>query len=254
MTHHYLKWDEKIITDLSDQNITALYNNGYLFGRVEKGEMYQTRSLRIDLDKFSLSSENRRILRKTEGVKMSITSLPYSEYHWQIGKLAKDFYDTKFGAGTFSANKVKELLTEPEKSNFTHLFIFTCHSERSEESLEVKNRSGTDVKGFFANAQDNKAGATPLGYCISFITDEIVHYCYPFYSLDTAITNAFPSLGLGMMTKAIASAKEQGKKYIYLGSASRPTDTYKLQFEGLEWFDGKQWQTDEAALKKILKV
>ena len=56
-----------------------------------------------------------------------------------------------------------------------------------------------------------------------------------------------------MMTKAIVWAKENGKKYVYLGSASRPNDTYKLQFAGLEWWDGKKWQTDLEELKKILK-
>jgi arginyl-tRNA--protein-N-Asp/Glu arginylyltransferase len=55
-----------------------------------------------------------------------------------------------------------------------------------------------------------------------------------------------------MMTKAVLYAKEQGKKYIYLGSAQRPTDTYKLQFAGLEWFDGTQWQADLKKLTSIL--
>ena len=55
-----------------------------------------------------------------------------------------------------------------------------------------------------------------------------------------------------MMLRAILWAKEINKQYIYLGSAQRPSDTYKLQFEGLEWFDGKEWQTDLNELKKIL--
>jgi arginyl-tRNA--protein-N-Asp/Glu arginylyltransferase len=60
-------------------------------------------------------------------------------------------------------------------------------------------------------------------------------------------------MGLGMMTTAINFAKEQGLKYVYLGSLQRPGDTYKLQFEGLEWFDGKAWQTDLQSVKDILK-
>jgi hypothetical protein len=54
------------------------------------------------------------------------------------------------------------------------------------------------------------------------------------------------------MLKAVIYAKDGGKKYFYIGSAQRPTDVYKLQFAGLEWFDGKEWQTDAGALKKIL--
>ncbi len=54
-----------------------------------------------------------------------------------------------------------------------------------------------------------------------------------------------------MMTNTIMFAKDNGLKYVYLGSLQRPTDTYKLQFEGLEWFDGKAWQTDLEEVKKI---
>lgn len=212
----YLKWSEKRIQDFDDSTINELYNQGYVFGRNEKGLLGQTRSLRIDLNKFELSSENRRVLRKTETLLLKKHPLPYANYTWEIGKLAKDFYTTKFGDGTFSANKMKELLTEPVKSNFNELLVYA-----TEETL---------------------------GYCVILETNELIHYCYPFYKLNSEL----PNLGLGMMLKAIVYAKEQGKKYIYLGSAQRPTDTYKLQFEGLEWFDGKKWKTDLGELKNIL--
>lgn len=214
----YLTWNTKTITDFSEKNINTLYNEGYVFTRKNKGAMYQTRSLRINLENFTLTSENRRILKKTESVSLEPHPLPYPNYHWSIGKLAKDFYTTKFGDATFSANKIKELLTDSTKSNFNKLFIYTL---------------------------DN----SPVGYCISSETSELIHYSYPFYNLDTTIQN----LGLGMMLKAILYAKGQNKKYIYLGSAQRPTDTYKLQFEGLEWFDEKEWIVDLDKLKTVLK-
>ena len=111
----YLRWNQKTITDFSDARINSLYNEGYVFTRLGKDIMDQTRSLRIDLSQFALSSENRRILRKTEDIALAVVPLPYADYHWEIGRMAKSFYGTKFGKGTFSANKVKELLTEPEK-------------------------------------------------------------------------------------------------------------------------------------------
>lgn len=214
----YLKWDEKIITDFSEINIDSLYNRGYLFGRIDKGNIYQTRSLRIDLAKFTLSSENRRVLKKTENLKLTKLSIPYANYHWKIGKLGKDFYATKFGEKTFSANKIKELLTNSDKSNFNKLFIYSLKD-------------------------------SDVGYCIVRETDKIIHYCYPFYQLHSATAN----LGLGMMLHAILFAQTENKKYIYLGSFQRPTDTYKLQFSGLEWFNGERWQTDLSELKKLLK-
>ncbi|MEK7623375.1 MAG: hypothetical protein AAB408_01755 [Patescibacteria group bacterium] len=216
----YLFWDEKTITDFSDANINALYNQGYVFTRKGKGTMNQTRSLRIDLSQFELSSENRRILKKNEHLQPTAYNLQAFTYHWSIGKLAKDFYDTKFGPGTFSANKVKELMTDPAKSNFNRVFVYTIDKET-------------------------------IGYAIALETNDLIHYSYPFYNL-LIVKGQMSNVGLGMMLRAILYAKEHGKKYIYLGSATRPTDVYKLQFSGLEWFDGERWKNDLLTLKNLL--
>jgi arginyl-tRNA--protein-N-Asp/Glu arginylyltransferase len=111
-------------------------------------------------------------------------------------------------------------MTDERKTNFNRLFTFT--DMRSNE---------------------------PVGYAIAFKSDHILHYSYPFYIEDPRES----SRGLGMMTMAIEWAKSLGKRYIYLGSLSRPSDTYKLQFKGGEWFDGAAWQTDTEPLKEILK-
>jgi len=213
----YLSWDNKTISDFSAKNITNAYNMGFVFTRLGKGKMTQTRSVRINLDKFELSSENRRVMRKTEGVQLNIITLPHPDYDWHIHKLGVDFYTKKFGEKTFSANKIKELLTSPD-SNFNLLFKY----------------------------QENNL---PLGYCICYQNNELVHYGYPFYDLGININN----LGIGMMTKAILWAKEVGKKYIYLGSAQNPAAIYKTQFTGFEWFDGKSWKQNIDELKEILQ-
>ena len=205
---------------------------GYLFTRVEKGALDQTRSLRINLNKFKLSSENKRILKKTESVNLSAEPIPCANYSWEIGKLGKDFYDTKFGKGTFSANKIKELMTDEKKSNFNLVMLYAM--------------------GDAVGANGRSPLPDPIGYAICRETNELIHYCYPFYHLPPTSYKLPPNTGLGMMLKAILYAQEHGKKYVYLGSAQRSTDTYKLQFEGLEWFDGKQWQTNLEELKKIL--
>jgi len=242
----YLKWKENTITDFSDEHIESLYNQGYFFGRTGRGEMYQTRSLRIDLSKFALSSENRRILRKTESLNLTSHTLPYEQYHWSIGKLAKDFYDTKFGPGTMSANKVREMMTDPDKSNFNTVLVYTLSPYQGEpEGVNSKTNEG--------NTKD--PSQPPLlgeecvaGYCIALETKNLTHYSYPFYDLDSELKN----LGMGMMLKAILHAQEAHKTHIYLGSFQRPGDVYKLQFSGLEWFDGEQWKTDINELKQCI--
>lgn len=240
----YLAWSNKNITDFSDKNINDLYNRGFLFTREGKGAMYETRSVRIDLDRFKLSSENRRVLRKTEDLRMKIENIPYLDYSWKIGKLGKDFYETKFGEGVFSANKIKELMTDGEKSNFNRVIVYSAPVILSETKNPLKNGE----KGSFACAQDDKT--MRVGHCICLETNEILHYCYPFYILDTKYK--ILNTGLGMMTRAVVWAQESGKKYIYLGSAKDAKALYKFQFAGVEWWDGEIWRSDVEDLKKIL--
>lgn len=215
----YLYWKEKTITDFSEKSINGMYDNGYVFTRIGKGVMHQTRSVRIDLSKFDLSSENRRVLKKVTGIKLLPKTLPLNDYDWSLGKTAKDFYDIKFGPGIMSAIKIKEMLTDKEKSNFNCLLEY-----------------------------DGNQDDTVLGFSITYVNKEIIHYSYPFYHIDMSPKD----MGLGMMIQAIEYAKKNGLKYIYLGSLQRPTDTYKLQFAGLEWFDGEKWSNDIEKVKKIL--
>jgi arginyl-tRNA--protein-N-Asp/Glu arginylyltransferase len=214
----YFHWDQKTITDFDTNSIDSMYERGYLFTRIGKGVMQQTRSLRIDLAKFELSSENRRILNKIPDLSQTITTLPLSDYNFSIGKIAKDFYENKFGPGIMSAQKIKEMLTDNNKSNFNSLITF-------------QNSSKTDI-----------------GFIISYSSPSILHYSYPFYDLN----NCPKDMGLAMMVNTIKYAKDNNKKYIYLGSLQRPTDTYKLQFSGLEWFDGNNWNRDLNEIKNIL--
>ena len=208
-----------------------MYEKGYVFTRIDRGVMQQTRSVRLDLSKFELTSENRRIIKKVPDLMIQSVDLPLggaasdlggrtSSYDFTIGKLAKDFYETKFGPGIMSAQKVKEMLTDQSKSNFNCLLNFSLNEN------------------------------APIGFAIVYTTPTFMHYSYPFYNLNESAKD----MGLAMMVKTIVFAKESGLKYVYLGSLQRPTDTYKLQFEGLEWFNRKEWSKDLEEVKKLLTM
>ncbi len=214
----YYSTAEINLEDLSDSNITNQYNQGFLFTRVSKGNMYQTRSLRIDLSKFELNSENRRILRKNEELKYEFIKLPYPNYSWEIHKLGKTFYETKFGDSIMSASKIKELFTDESKSNLNAVFKY-----------EFQNKIA--------------------GYSLCYVNDEIMHYAYPFYDLEIAKEQ---NVGMGMMLNAISWAKDNGKKYVYLGSVVESKSKYKLQFDGLEWWNETEWSGDLEKLKQII--
>lgn len=215
----YLSWSQKKVENDNDREIENLYQSGYLFTRLAKGIMQKTRSVRIDLKKFKLSSENRRIIKKNTSLHLQEVELPLQKYDWSIGKLAKDFYDTKFGKGIMSAQKVKEMLTEESKSNFNTLYTYSSN--------------------------DN---SETIAYVICYKGRNFLHYSYPFYDLRENNKD----LGLGMMLKAILDSQEKNCEYIYLGSLQRANDIYKLQFEGLQWFDGHAWREDLEEVKKIL--
>jgi arginyl-tRNA--protein-N-Asp/Glu arginylyltransferase len=214
---NYLHWNETVITDFSEKNIGEMYEKGYVFTRIGKGVMQQTRSLRIDLAKFEPTSENRRVLKKTLGIALTVHGLPLADYDYSLGKLAKDFYAEKFGPGIMSAQKAKEMLTDRDKGNFNRLLKYTAHPKE-------------------------------IGYAICYEDRTMIHYSYPFYDLKSAPAD----MGMGMMIRAVGYAKEIGMRYIYLGSLQRPSDIYKLQFKGMEWFNRDRWSPDIETAKSLL--
>lgn len=241
----YLHYDEQSITDFSPEQVAYMYDRGYVCTRPSEGLMQQTRSVRVDLSKFELSSENRRVLKKTKTVKLTHHTLPLSSYSWEIGKIGKEFYETKFGDGTFSANKIKELLTSGRR-DFTTLLVYSSPYEGESEGVSQNHVQHDKTNP----SRPPLIGEEPvaLGYAICVETPELLHYSYPFY----ALANAPKDMGMGMMVRAVQYAKETGKQYCYLGSAQRSGDTYKFQFSGMEWYDGEVWQTDIDELKIIL--
>lgn len=214
----YLNWGETTLQQASETDISIQYDKGYLFTRKNKGNMYRSRSLRINLAEFSLNSENRRILKKLPELELYSEKLPLINYDWHIHKLGKEFYLNKFKDITFSAAKIKQLLTAEDKSNFNNLFRFSIHSES-------------------------------IGYAITYLNNTLLHYAYPFYDFMKYPNN----LGMAMMLKSIIFAQEKKLHYVYLGTISRVSDVYKLQFNGLEWFDGQSWDKEIDKAKSILK-
>lgn len=80
-------------------DINKIFDMGFLPSRSKLNLYYLARGLRVNLSKFELTSENRRILRKTEYLKLEVKNLKEFDYDYTIGKLGKDFYEKRFGEG-----------------------------------------------------------------------------------------------------------------------------------------------------------
>ncbi len=196
-------------------NINEIYGKGFLATRIKKNYYYLSRNIRIDLENFEFTSENRRILKKTQNLTLESKKLQSPQFNYDISKLASDFFKEKFGKNIISTQKLKWLFTG---DFFNKLFIYKLDDEI-------------------------------IGYCINMETENILHYSYPFYKPNLVKSN----IGMGMILKAIEYAKENNKKYFYLGTVYTKESLYKLQFKQMEWFDGEKWNTDIALLKEKIK-
>ncbi len=204
----YLQADDK-------DNVDEIYDKGFLATRIKKNYYYLARNIRIDLKLFSLNSENRRILRKTEGLTLENKSLKDFPFDYNISKLATDYFQKKFNKKIISTQGLKKLFTE----------------------------------GFFTNILIYKLNGKEIGYCVAMETENLLHYAYPFYKAEFINSN----IGMGMMIKAIEYAKENNKKNVYLGTVYTPESLYKTQFKGVEWFNEGKWDENIENLKDKIK-
>lgn len=215
---YYFPYQVYLVKDESD-NLDDIYNMGFLPSRAKLNLFYLARSIRVNLQNFEQSSENRRVMRKVEYLKLEIKSLEEFEYNYKIGKLGSDFYKQRFGKGVMSAFRIKWLFTQGACS---HVLVY------------------------YDKRKDNKI----IGYCLVTKTDKLIHYAYPFYDVEYIKENA----GMGMMLKAICRAKDSKSDYIYLGTCYTESSLYKTQFSGVEYFNGFGWSEDIKELKNLVRV
>ncbi len=229
---NYFASNQKDLSEIAPDQIEKYYQEGYVLTRL--GNMNQTRSIRIDLDKFDFSSENRRVMRKVESLVLRVFGIPLqsNSSSWAIHKMGRDFYANKFHDVEFSANKIREMILSPIDTKFNLLLGFF-------EKNIIPNQASIEETDF------SKA----TGYAICYQGEKMLHYAYPFYDLSLPISN----IGMGMILHAISWAKANNLKYFYLGSFSRPADIYKLQFHGLEWWDDDKWNNDLEKLRSTIK-
>lgn len=197
------------------ENVGKIYQMGFLPVRSIKNLYYLCRSVRVDLRKFQLSSENRRILRKTEEFEWKLVKLDEFEYTPSAQKACKDWFNQKFGQGRISAVAIRKIFTS---GIFTHVFVW---------ELEKK----------------------VIGYAIVYINQDLLHYAHVFTNPEFAKSN----LSVRMMLEAVVWAKENEKQYAYLGTCYTKSALYKTQYTGVEFFNGHSWSENLKELKYLIE-
>jgi arginyl-tRNA--protein-N-Asp/Glu arginylyltransferase len=195
-----------------------LFNQGFLPSSRNLDRFYLCRQVRVNLKKFVRSSENRRILRKGEGIEVVL--LPKSKFEYTPARRAffKTYADIKFGKDVMSYERLDLLFAGDITS---HVLVFS------------DARSGAEIGAVILYLEGNS----------------LAYYYYAFYDLNYYSRN----LGMFMMTSAVALFAERGFRYLYLGSCYLENALYKTQFAGAEFFNGVRWSENLKELKYLIQ-
>lgn len=194
-----------------------IYENGFLPMRHLKDVYYLSRSLRVNLDLFELSSENRRIFKKIENYFFEPISLSDFKYDLNVQRLCKKYSEEKIGKDVLRTASIEGIFTN---GIFNQVFVFK-----------------------------EKYSQKKVGYAVCFASNDLLHYAHSFYDLNCFQDN----LGMGMMLSVIVWAKENHKKYAYLGTCYEEKALYKTEFKGVEFFNGFGWSDNTEELKELVK-
>ena len=185
-------------TNDTDQN----YQNGLLPQRNDKNLFYQQSSSRCNLKDFVLSSENRRIIKKTQDYTFQKVKL--SDFNYNLDVQKEIFKWIKELQWDYPISSVKNVFTN-------HIFNYLYLWKDSQNNL--------------------------VAYSLCYFSDEISHIAYVFYNPKLAHTN----LPIRMVLQVVCDSHDLGLRYCYLGRFSKENGFYKRNMPGFEYFQNKQW-------------
>lgn len=194
------------------------FRRGFLPASPLLDRFYLCRNIRVDLARFKPSSENRRILRKGQGIEVALT--PRSEFDYSPARREhwKRYADERFGNDIMSFDRLDRLMSSPVIS---HLLCFR-----------------------------EQATGRELGTALMYIqAPDVAYYYYAFYDLELLKEN----LGMYMMTRCVAHFAERGFAHVHLGTCYSRRALYKAQFAGVEFMNGYTWSSNVDELKFLVR-
>ncbi len=182
--------------------IEANYHNGLLPQRNKPQFWYQDTSSRSNLSNFQLSSENRRILNKTQEFTYEIITLTNFSF---TPKTQKQIFSwLKELNWDFPISSVKSIFTN---HIFNYLYIW---------------------KDSFGEV---------IAYSICYFSSSISHIAYVFYQPEYSHGN----LPIRLVLQTVIDSHDKGLSYCYLGRFSSDTGFYKRNMPGFEYFKVNKW-------------
>jgi arginyl-tRNA--protein-N-Asp/Glu arginylyltransferase len=169
--------------------------------------VYMARNTRVRAQEFKVGEKLRRMLRKFEGERMlTITDFLWNEYPEQdtARRIILEYFTWRHGSVAMPSGRLDQILAFQDA---IHLIEYRVREEI-------------------------------VGYSIELHVDDAVYMWY------IAYTKRFrQNLGARIVLDVVMRAKEMGKTYAYLGSSHGWHMRYKGNYQPLEWWDGRRWQT-----------
>jgi len=192
---------------------TAL-SRGFLPSGSDLARFYLCRQIRVPLDGFRPTSENRRILRKGQGIVAALLPVGTFEPTEDRLRLCLDCATARWS-------------TPPERGRIERIF----RPPATTHVLSFRDAAGADC-----------------GMVSLYLEDGVGFYSNAFYRLDHPVAN----LGMFLMTETVRFLAEAGLSFLHLGTCYSTGSLYKTGFPGVQFFDGLGWSSDLAALKHLI--
>lgn len=196
-----------------------LYTQGFLPRSADPEEQrtfYMCRSVRVPTHNWQPTSENRRILKKLDGL-FTYTTLAResltNDTHLRDCFLA--YFARQHGDNVMSPERLIGILTTPLPLVVTRL----------------------EHKG------------TPVAYVFEIVTDTFTHYWYSCWTEAYSDT----SIGMWIMVDVVRRAVDASRTHAYLGTAYGAKGKYKTNLSPLEFWDGAHWNADEKLLARYIQ-
>lgn len=208
----------------SQNELPEIYEKGFLpyTGNlsIEGDTFYLARSLRVELDRFEDTSENRRVNRLVEPLNIQLEVIRKEDFDLDSADfvmLSQEYISQRIGDDNMSIERWQYILS---RETGTHIFRF---------SVEGKL----------------------IGFVFAVLEGDMLHYWFAFF--DTEYMRSH-SLGKWLMWRVIRWAKDNHLKHVYLGTAYKSSALYKIRdHKGLAYFDGYRWNRDVERLKTLCK-
>ena len=209
----------------AQKELPAIYEKGFLpySGnlKITADIFYLARSLRVNLNQFTDTSENRRINRKISDLAIQIEVQKKIDFDIENPDFIAFCMD--YAADRFSGNAMTE-----ERLKYV-----------------LSKETGSHILSFISNGEI-------LGYVLAALEGNSLQYWFAFFNQAYMKSH---SLGKWMMWRTIHWAKENKLAYVYLGTCYGKHSLYKVRdHKGLEFFDGSQWNADAKLLKELCKT